>query len=126
MRFAEHALRPLRIAMPIYEYEPDDRECLMCPGRIEVIQGIGEEALTYCPDCGLGVKRVVSRASFKVSKPSGADKAAAKGLSTFRRVEKGKWEKVAGPGVDMIVGTPEDIASVEAEKAKPKKIVDLD
>jgi putative FmdB family regulatory protein len=111
--------------MPIYEYEPDDRECLMCPGRIEVIQGIDEEALKYCPQCGLEVKRVISRATFKMARPTGADRAAAKGLSTFRRAEKGKWEKIAGPGVDMIVGTPEDQAAVDAEK-KPAKVIDLD
>ncbi|MFI5384660.1 MAG: FmdB family zinc ribbon protein [Fimbriimonadales bacterium] len=111
--------------MPIYEYEPDDRECLMCEGRIEVIQAIDEEPLRYCPQCGLEVKRVVSRASFKMARPSGADRAAEKGLSTFKRVERGKWEKVAGPGVDMIVGTPEDMAKVEAEK-RPKKVIDLD
>lgn len=111
--------------MPIYEYEPDDRDCLMCPGRIEVIQGIEEEALKYCPQCGLEVKRVVSRSSFKVSKSSGADKAAARGFTTWKRAEKGKWEKVAGEGVDMIVGTPEDVAAVEAEKKTPK-VLDLD
>lgn len=111
--------------MPIYEYEPDDRECLMCEGRIQVIQSIGEEVLKFCPDCGLEVKRVISGATFKIARPSGADRAAGKGLTTFRRVEKGKWEKVAGQGVDMIVNTPEDFAAVEGEKKAPKKI-DLD
>jgi putative FmdB family regulatory protein len=111
--------------MPIYEYEPDDRECLICNGRVEAIQGINDKPLEFCPTCGLEVRRVVSRATFKLSTSAGADKAASKGLSTFRRVEKGKWEKVAGPGVDMIVGTPEDVAAVEAEKA-PKKVLDLD
>jgi putative FmdB family regulatory protein len=111
--------------MPIYEYEPDDRECLMCEGRIEVIQAVDEEPLQWCPQCGLEVKRVISRATFKMARPSGADRAAAKGLTTFKRVEKGKWEKVAGPGVDMIVGTPEDQAAVDAEK-RPKKVIDLD
>lgn len=112
--------------MPIYEYEPDDRECLMCDGRIEVIQSISEEALQFCPQCGLEVKRVVSRASFKIGRASGADKAAARGFTTWKRAEQGKWEKVAGEGVDMIVGSQEDIAAVEAEKAKPAKVVDLD
>src|SRR5579864_3177842 len=99
--------------MPIYEYEPDDRDCLMCEGRIEVIQGLDEETLKYCPQCGLEVKRVVSRASFKIARASGADKGAAKGLTTWKRAEKGKWEKIAGPGVDMIVSSPEDVAAVE-------------
>ena len=112
--------------MPIYEYEPDDRECLMCEGRIQVIQGIEEEPLKFCPDCGLDVKRVISRATFKMARPSGADRAASKGLTTFRRAERGVWEKVAGPGVDAIVNSPEDFKAVDEEKKGPTNVVDLD
>lgn len=84
--------------MPIYEYEPLDRDCLMCSGRVEVIQGISDPPLVYCPYCGLGVKRVISKASIAVSKRVDPEKAAERGFSTFRRVGKGAWEKVAGPG----------------------------
>lgn len=84
--------------MPIYEYEPLDRDCLMCSGRVEVIQGISDPPLVYCPYCGLGVKRVISKASIAVSKKVDPEKAAERGFSTFRRVGKGAWEKVAGPG----------------------------
>ena len=112
--------------MPIYEYEPRDHECLICPNRIEILQGIADEALTVCPYCGLEIRKVVSRASFGVAKTMDYDKAGERGLTTFRRVEKGKWEKVGGPGADMLVGTPEDIAAVEAEKAPPAKVYDLD
>jgi putative FmdB family regulatory protein len=111
--------------MPIYEYEPDDRECLMCDGRIQVIQDIHEDALKFCPDCGLEVCRVVSRASFKVSKPSGADKAAARGFTTWKRAERGVWEKVAGEGVDAIVNTADDFQAVESEQ-KAGKVLNLD
>jgi putative FmdB family regulatory protein len=83
--------------MPIYEYEPVDRDCLMCEGRIEVIQGIKEDALQLCPYCGMSVRRLISRASIQVSKKVSPDQAAKKGFSTFRRAEKGVWEKVAGP-----------------------------
>ena len=111
--------------MPVYEYEPDDRDCLMCEGRISVIQGIREEALKLCPWCGLEVKRVVSRASFKVATDSSPDAAAAKGFTTFKRTEKGVWEKLAGEGADYLVGTKEDVAAVEAEKkAVPKLNLD--
>lgn len=82
--------------MPIYEYEPTGHDCLMCEGRIEVIQGIEEEALRFCPHCGLDVKRVVSRASFKVDSGVNAEKAGEKGFTTFRRAGKDVWEKVAG------------------------------
>lgn len=83
--------------MPIYEYEPVDRECAICNGRVEVIQAIDEPPCEFCPWCGMSVRKVVSRPSVKVSKEVDPDTAAKKGFSTFRKVEKGKWEKVAGP-----------------------------
>jgi putative FmdB family regulatory protein len=84
--------------VPIYEYEPDDRECLMCDGKVEVLQGVNEEALKYCPYCGLEVRRVISQVSFQVDRTPSAEKAAKKGFTTFRRAGKGVWEKIAGPG----------------------------
>jgi putative FmdB family regulatory protein len=112
--------------VPIYEYEPDDRECFICEGRVAAIQSIDEPPLKYCPSCGLEVCRVISRASFKISKPGGADKAAEKGFTTWRRAEKGTWEKVAGEGADYMVGSPADVKAVEEEKKAPAKIIDLD
>lgn len=97
----------------------------MCPNRIEVLQGIEEEALRFCPHCGLSVKRVISRATFDIARTSDPDKAAAKGFTTFRRAEKGVWERVAGAGPETIAGTKADIEAVEAEK-RPKKVIDLD
>ncbi len=85
--------------MPIYEYEPDDRDCLLCEGRVDVIQAIDEEALNTCPWCGLSVVRVISRASFNIRKSVDPVSAAKKGFSTFRKLETGKWEKVAGPDI---------------------------
>ncbi|HRF61079.1 MAG TPA: zinc ribbon domain-containing protein [Fimbriimonadaceae bacterium] len=110
--------------MPIYEYEPIDYDCLICGGRFEALQGIHDEPLPFCPTCGLDCRRVISKASIKIATPTDADRAAKKGLTTFRRAEKGVWEKVAGPGVDVIQGSAEEIASVEAEKktSKPKKL----
>lgn len=84
--------------MPIYEYEPKDRDCLMCEGRIEVLQTIDEPTLEHCPHCGLDVCRVVSRASIQVQRGVSPEAAAKKGFSTYRRAGKGTWEKVAGPG----------------------------
>lgn len=111
--------------MPIYEYELKGGDCQICSGRFEALQGIGEEALTMCPTCGLPVVRVVSRASFKTRPDFNAGKAGEKGLTTYKRAGEGNWEKVAGPGVDAIVGTPEDAAIVEKEKKSPPKL-DLD
>jgi len=112
--------------MPIYEYEPEGHDCLMCEGRVQAIQAIGEEALKFCPWCGLEVRRVISQASFRIPKGgASADKAARHNLTTFKRAERGVWEKVAGPGVDAIVSSDEDKRAIEAEKSQPK-VLDLD
>ena len=98
----------------------------MCDGRVSAIQGIHDEPLKYCPTCGLEVRRVISRATFKVSGTAPDDKAARKGFTTFRKAEKGIWEKVGGEGPDILAGTKEDIAAVEAEKAPARPVIDLD
>jgi len=114
-------------SMPIYEYEPDERNCFMCDGRVNVIQSVSEDALSTCPDCGLAVRRVISQVSFKMNAAESVlDRAGRKGFTAWKRVEEGKWEKVSGEGVDMIVGTPEDIAAVKEEKKSPTKKIDLD
>jgi len=112
--------------MPIYEYEPLNRECFMCAGKVAVIQSVDEPALEFCPDCGLKVRRVISRTSFKVSKDFSLDKAGQKGFTAWKRVEEGKWERVSGEGVDVIAGTPEDIAAVKDEQKPAKPVLDLD
>lgn len=110
--------------MPIYEYEPADHDCLMCDGRVRVIQGINDEPLRYCPDCGLPVRRVISAASFKISS-GGTSKAGDRGFTTWKKVESGTWEKVSGPGVDVIKGDPADVQAIKQEP-KPAKVIDLD
>lgn len=113
--------------MPIYEYEPsDDRDCLICENRLQLMQGISEDALTLCPFCGMDIKKVISQATFKFQKHHGAEDAGKKGFTTYKRSEKGVWEKTGGEGADYLVGTKEDIAAVEAEKQKPAKKLDLD
>ena len=68
----------------------------MCDGRVAAIQGINDEPLKYCPDCGLDVRRVVSRFSSQVSRGNPIEKGDKRGFSTFRKMESGKWEKIAG------------------------------
>lgn len=112
--------------MPVYEYEPVDHDCLICEGRIDAIQSAAEEPLQFCPYCGLEVRRIISKATFKLAgELPQMDKAGRKGFTTFRRAEKGVWERVDGVGPDYVVGTKEDMERVEADK-KPKKVLDLD
>lgn len=90
--------------MPVYEYEPDDRDCFMCEGRVAAIQGIDEPPLEWCPWCGLEVKRVVSNVAFKVDK---GHKPGTRGFSTFRKAGDGVWEKVEGEKGPDVIYKPE-------------------
>jgi putative FmdB family regulatory protein len=108
--------------VPIYEYEPLDRDCVICQGRVDVIQSVHEPALEWCPWCGLEVRRVISKASIKV-RSEALKHSGERGFTTWRRAKKGQWEKVSGPGVDAIVGTEEQMQEVHA---KPAKTWDLD
>jgi putative FmdB family regulatory protein len=47
--------------MPIYEYQ-----CDKCGAHLEVLQKMGEKALTRCTQCKGKVRKVVSRSSFQL------------------------------------------------------------
>jgi putative FmdB family regulatory protein len=47
--------------MPIYEYE-----CEKCGAHLEVLQKLGDKALTRCSECRGKVRKVVSRSSFQL------------------------------------------------------------
>ena len=94
----------------------------MCEGRIEVIQGVKDPPLAYCPYCGLPVKRVISRANIQISKGVSPDLAARRGMTTFRKLETGRYEKVAGEGPAMIVRTG-DKRELEAAAEDPNNEV---
>ena len=48
--------------MPIYEYKSrNGAHCKLCKNKFEVRQGMNEEPLTRCPECGADIRRVFSR-----------------------------------------------------------------
>lgn len=97
----------------------------MCDGRVGVIQSVTEEPLSFCPYCGLEVRRVVSRAAIKIARDASPDRAGSRGFTTYRKVEEGKWEKLSGDGADMLVGSDEDMRAIREEK-KPRKVYEVD
>jgi putative FmdB family regulatory protein len=111
--------------MPIYEYEPVDHDCVMCPNRVAAIQSINDEPLQFCPDCGLNVRRVISKVSINLRCEKTASAAAKRGFTTWKKAAPGTWEKVDGPGVDVIKGDPADVKAVR-EESKPGRVLDLD
>lgn len=106
--------------MPVYEYEPDDRECLICNGRVEVLQAAADEPLKYCPTCGLEVCRVISRTSFKFAgELPKMERAGKAGFTTYKKDGVGQWQRIDGTeGPDRFARPPED--------PKPAKVLDLD
>lgn len=95
--------------MPIYEYAPDGHECLMCDGRVPVIQSLGEPPLRFCPDCGLEVCRVISNVSIQVSKGDPVQKGDGRGFTAWKKAESGVWERIAGDqGPETIFKPAED------------------
>ncbi len=117
--------------MPVYEYEANEWACAICDGRFEALQSIDEQPLKHCPTCGQEVVKVISKATIKISKFHGHDHAGKKGFTTYKRSEVGVWEKVAGDGVDVILGSEEDKQIVSDEQSTTtfkaqSKIINLD
>jgi len=48
--------------MPIYEYKSKNGvHCRLCKNKFEIRQGINDEPLRRCPECGAEVTRLFSR-----------------------------------------------------------------
>ena len=48
--------------MPIYEYKATgNSHCQLCKDKFEVLQGINDEPLKICPECGAKVNKLFSR-----------------------------------------------------------------
>jgi len=92
--------------MPIYEYQASGQEnCDHCSVAFDFMQKLSDEPLKYCPQCLNPVNRKVSRPNLARSAPSlSEDNIAKHGLTQFKKVEKGVYEKTAGEGPDYIMG----------------------
>ena len=56
--------------MPIYEYKSTgSANCPLCKVKFELKQGLGEEPLKVCPQCGSEVRRLISRSFVSVTEP---------------------------------------------------------
>jgi putative FmdB family regulatory protein len=90
--------------MPIYEYQaagPDT--CNHCEEAFDVMQKLSEPDLQYCPECHNPVRKVISPANLARPAPSLSKENIEKhGLTQFKKVEKGVYEKTAGKGPDFI------------------------
>ena len=90
--------------MPIYEYQASGQEsCEYCANTFDILQKITDGPIQFCPECHNPVQRKISRPNLARPAPSLSKENLEKhGLTQFRKVEKGVYEKTAGKGPDFI------------------------
>ena len=86
--------------MPIYEYQASGETCCeFCKNTFDVMQKLNDEPLKLCPECHNAVRRKISRPNLATQAPSlSAENIEKHGLTQFKKVEKGVYEKTAGKG----------------------------
>ena len=92
--------------MPIYEYAATTTGCAYCEAHFDLLQKLGDAALTHCPRCAEPVNRVISAPAMAMGtahmlKESNVAK---KGFTQYRRAGNGVYEKTAGKGPKFISG----------------------
>lgn len=82
--------------MPVYEYEHRKKSCRL--GKVfEVVQGIKEDRLERCPECGEPIERLISRVY--VNTPTGVSDYKNMGFTRLEKRDDGVYENVtAGHG----------------------------
>lgn len=92
--------------MPIYEYQASGpKSCDHCVADFDVMQKMTDMPLKFCPDCHNPIHRKISRPNLARPTPSlSEDNIAKHGLTQFKKVEKGVYEKTAGKGPEYIMG----------------------
>lgn len=93
-------------AMPIYHYVPAGEGCPTCRDGLDLLQKLGGEPDTRCPDCGAALARRLSAPQVICGQAHrlGEKHAAKHGFTRYQRAGKGVYEKTAGPGPDVIKG----------------------
>lgn len=84
--------------MPIYEYIAVEGGCANCAEGFDFLQRPGEDPLTECFTCKTEVKRVMTGAATvrPDSQILNEKNTAEQGFTTYKKVAKGQYEKVAG------------------------------
>jgi len=90
--------------MPIYEYQASVKNgCDHCKTAFDVMQKLSDSELRFCPKCHNPVRRKISRPNLASPAPSLSPENIEKhGLTQFKKVEKGVYEKTAGKGPQFI------------------------
>jgi len=91
--------------MPIYEYRAISDGCDHCQDGFELLQRMGEEALSTCPECGRAIAKLIS--TFGVAEGKGdpmSQKSLEKnGFTQYTKTSDGRYERSAGTGGPKII-----------------------
>jgi putative FmdB family regulatory protein len=80
--------------MPIYEYEPCSGECRICKEGFTLTRPLSAPPLENCPLCRQAVRKIISGFSTpKILKPLSVSEARNAGMSVWKRVGKGEYER---------------------------------
>ena len=92
--------------MPIYEYQAlrATPSCPKCADCFEWIQGIHDQPLRVCPDCGARVGKIISACHAAVAESSPEQNLAEKKIKEYE--QSGRWSHAA------------ELADKQAEKTK--------
>lgn len=90
--------------MPIYEYHPiGSKSCKHCRGGFEMLQKLVDAPVAACPECGVGVRRIVSAPHVTKSDSTlDPDNLERHGFTQYRKSSKGRYRKTAGKGPSSI------------------------
>ena len=85
--------------MPIYEYQAIGKpECKLCKYKFEVRQGMYDEPLKECPECGSAVKKLFSRPFILLKEPLDMEET----FATYTQEEAGELGFEGGFAEDQI------------------------
>jgi len=81
--------------MPIREYKAVDpkKSCSFCREGFERVEPMDCPVFPFCPECGMPVERQLAQSRVGASKSSFISRAKSVGLTTYKKVGKGEYEK---------------------------------
>ena len=81
--------------MPIREYKAVDLEksCSFCREGFERVEPMDCPVFPFCPECGMPIERQLARPILGKSKSSFVSRAKSAGLTTYKKVGQGEYEK---------------------------------
>ncbi len=94
--------------MPIYEYQAVNagRACPKCREVFEILQGVSENPLSKCPECGKKVKKIISWCHSAITETSEAALGVERKIKDYEQA--GMWSHAA------------ELADKHSEKTKDK------